>query len=130
MGDSIFPSIFFLRYASSVIMIVDDNPHIRALIRRHVEVLQNDSDFFECDDGLAAVEAYRKLRPTIVLMDIKMNGMDGLTATENILHMDPSARVIIVSNFDEPELRLAAERAGARGYVLKEELQTIRELMQ
>jgi DNA-binding NarL/FixJ family response regulator len=54
------------------------------------------------------------------VMDIEMEGMDGITATRTILQSYPDARIIIVTTFDDPRLRSAARAAGARDYVLKQ----------
>ena len=87
-------------------------------------------EFHECSDGLEAVRSYELFRPDWVLMDIKMPGMDGLAAAKNIIRDFPGARIIFVTNFDDHDLRDAARRTGARGYVLKERLFELEELMQ
>jgi CheY-like chemotaxis protein len=102
------------------IMIVDDNPAVRSTIRR---ILSTGGDTFtEFGDGVQAVEAYNQIHPDCVLMDIKMNEMDGIRATEAICRIDPSAKVIIVTQYRDGGARGDAERAGAVGYVLKEDL--------
>ncbi len=84
---------------------------------------------FECSDGEGAVALIDRQRPDIVLMDIKMAAMDGITATRAIKEKDPEAYVVIVTEYDDPKLRDEARRAGASEYVLKEnllELQNVR----
>jgi two-component system response regulator DegU len=83
----------------------------------------------ECSDGEEAVQEYAKFRPAYVLMDVKMPGMDGLAAAKEILAKFPDARIIMVSNFDDPELRNEARRNGAVGYVLKERLFELKEMI-
>ena len=84
----------------------------------------------ECENGETALAAYQTHKPDVVLMDIDLGEMDGITATRHITTADPTAYVVIVTNFDESDLREAAREAGARGYVLKENLQELRRLLQ
>jgi two-component system response regulator DegU len=108
-------------------LIVDDNPPMRRLIGRVVNDLV--SEIRECGDGDEALEAYRQHRPDWVLMDIEMSRMDGITATREILAAFPDAKVVIVSKHGDEQMREAARKAGARGYVLKENLLALRELI-
>jgi CheY-like chemotaxis protein len=102
------------------IMIVDDNLFVRATIRR---ILDGCGDTFsECGDGNEAVKAYAEVCPDCVLMDIKMKIMDGIRATEEICRLHPGAKIIIVTEYRDPEARKEAVRAGAVGFVLKEDL--------
>lgn len=73
----------------------------------------------EAADGVEALEAARTLRPDVVLMDIRMPNMDGLSATRHVLEQT-SARVLILTTFDADEYVLAALRAGASGFLLKD----------
>jgi CheY-like chemotaxis protein len=109
------------------ILIVEDKAGVRGLIRRALAGLG--AEFVECGDGAEAVAAYAAEGPDFVLMDIEMPAMDGITATRRIIAADPSARIIILTNHDQPSLREAARVAGACGYVLKENLFAIRELI-
>ncbi len=112
-----------------MIMIVDDSPRMRAMITAYVRNIRDESEFCECRDGVEAVRTYERIRPDWVLMDIKMPNMDGLSATKTIRTQFPDARIIIVSNFDDVELRDAAHQSGAHGYVLKDRLFELQELM-
>lgn len=109
------------------ILIVEDN----AQMRRTLKALISDSmtACYECSDGETALSAYQQHRPDWVLMDLNMPGMDGLLATAAVCAADAAARVVIVSNYDAPELREAARQAGACGYVAKENLLELRALM-
>lgn len=80
------------------------------------------SEMHECSDGISAIESYKKYHPDIVLMDIKMKTISGLVATQQIIEHDSKARVIIVTNYDDNNLREAARQAGACEYFLKEEI--------
>ncbi len=105
------------------ILIVDDNPRMREMIRAVLAPV--DEHIHECPDGAEAVELYRQIRPSWVLMDVAMERMDGLAATRAIRDVDPLARVVVVTEHMEPELRRAAAEAGASAYVLKEDLSAL-----
>lgn len=102
------------------ILIADDNAHIRATIRAVIAPFSQ--DVFECGDGAEAFEAYLRHEPDWVLMDIAMGGTDGIEATRRIRAADPTARILIVSDHGGPEFRAAARAAGASGFLLKEHL--------
>ncbi|HKQ73434.1 MAG TPA: response regulator transcription factor [Blastocatellia bacterium] len=108
------------------VLIVDDNEQmrqmIRSLLRDQVE------EFYECSDGAEAFHAYTRFRPDWVLMDLNMED-DGLAATRRITADCPGAKVMIVTNFDDIHLRIAAQDAGACGYVTKDNLLGLRELL-
>ncbi len=109
------------------VLIVDDNAGIRRLLRR--VILGITEAIWECSDGAGALASYTEHRPDAVLMDIRMPRMDGLEATRQILQFDPSARVVIVTDYDDADLRRAAEAAGARGYSLKEDVASLPHLL-
>jgi DNA-binding NarL/FixJ family response regulator len=70
-------------------------------------------------DGLEAIQQARLLQPDIVVMDLLMPRLNGLEATRAICKSDPAAKILIVTNNDDPAVVQAAFTAGARGYVLK-----------
>jgi CheY-like chemotaxis protein len=109
------------------ILIVEDNEPMRDLLKKLVRDLAE--DLTECDDGVEALETYQRCHPDWVLMDIKMRGMDGLTATRQIKAAFPKARIIIVTGHDDARLRAAARKAGACGYVHKENLLELRRIL-
>jgi len=109
------------------LLIVDDHAAMRRLIGRVVSDMV--SEIEECGDGADALDAYHRCLPDWVLMDVEMDQMDGITATREILLSYPRARVVIVSKYDDDQTREAARKAGARGYVLKENLIAIRALL-
>lgn len=100
-------------------------------MRRLMRILVEDmaGEIVECGGGEEAVALYQATRPDWVLMDIHMPGLDGLAATREIRRRDGAARIVIVTQFDEQELRHAAADAGAVGYVLKENLLGIRRMI-
>ena len=109
------------------VLIVEDNPGVRRLLRRAIHPVA--TDIWECEDGAEALDAYTGHRPDIVLMDIRMPRLDGLAATRQILRDHPKARVIIVTDYDDPQLRAVAERSGACAFVLKEDLTALAQVM-
>ncbi len=76
----------------------------------------------ECADGSEALAAYAAHRPDWVLMDLRMKNVDGIVATGRITSTFPEARVLIVTDYDDQDLRAASREAGACGYVVKENL--------
>jgi len=110
------------------LLIVEDNASVRRLIKSIVAGVA--TQIHECADGAGALEAYLAHRPDFVLMDIDMEDTDGITATRRIRAADPAARIIIVTQYDQADLREAAEKAGACGYVLKENLLEVVRLLQ
>ncbi|MBI4325510.1 MAG: response regulator transcription factor [Chloroflexi bacterium] len=106
---------------------MDDNAEVRQLTKILFSGMQ--AEFVECADGREALAAYREHQPDWVLMDIQMPAVDGLTATQQITRAFLQARVLILTQYDGQHLRAAARQAGARGYVLKENLLQARELI-
>lgn len=100
------------------VLIVEDAPFIREMIRDILE--SHDHEIVgEAANGLEAIEKYKALKPDVVLMDILMPGMDGLSAIMKIIEQDPKARIIVVSALVKEALRKEAMRAGAIDFVAK-----------
>ena len=102
------------------LLLADDHTLVRQGLRN---ILESESDFEivgEAVDGHQAVQLATELLPDVVLTDIRMGDGDGVTATRRIRAAVPSARVIVLTNYDEDELVFASIRAGASGYLLKE----------
>ncbi len=102
------------------VLIADDQALVRAGFRM---ILETDPDLrvvAEADDGAHAVEAARRTRPDIVLMDIRMPVMDGLEATRQIVATNDPPRVLMLTTFDHDEYVFDALVAGASGFLLKD----------
>jgi DNA-binding NarL/FixJ family response regulator len=103
------------------VLVVDDQSMVRAGFRM---LLAGEADIevvAEASNGLEAVDKAARFRPTVVLMDIRMPELDGLEATRRILAADGAARVLILTTFDLDEYVYEALRAGASGFVLKDD---------
>jgi DNA-binding NarL/FixJ family response regulator len=74
----------------------------------------------EAQDGIEAVRLSAELNPDVILMDIRMPGLDGIEATRQIMTRDASARVLVLTTFDLDEYAFSALRAGASGFILKD----------
>jgi len=102
------------------ILIADDHLIIRQGLRL---ILETESDFEligEASDGAEAVNLCKKLKPDVVLMDLRMPNMDGLTAIEKLRVDQPNIAVVILTTFNEDDLMLRGLQAGAHGYLLKD----------
>ena len=108
------------------VMIVEDDARIRKMIRLMIDDIVS---VFECAGGEEAIELYGRIQPDLVLMDLRMEGIDGLTATQTIRAGSPEARIIIVTSHDAPDLREAAREAGAMDYVVKDDLSSLRAIV-
>ena len=102
------------------ILVADDQPLVRAGIRRVIEADQTLSVIAEAADGHEAVALVRALHPDVVLMDIRMPILDGIEATRRLVDGGTAARIIVLTTFGLDEYVLGALRAGASGFVLKE----------
>ena len=109
------------------ILIVEDNRDMRRLLRGLLKDVAE--TIYECADGAEALAAYEAYRPDCVLMDIKMPKTDGITATRQITTAWPTARVMMVTEYGDAQLREAARLAGASEYVLKENLLEVRRIL-
>ncbi len=109
------------------LLIVDDHAALRATLRQIFEAFN--VSIFEAGSGEEAVNLFAAERPDWVVMDMRMPGIGGLKATEAILHLSPGARVIVISQFDEPECSDQARRAGAVDYVNKEDMSRLVEII-
>lgn len=110
-----------------MILIAEDNLLMRKMLHSLVE--EFDKEIIECGDGGEAFRLYEKYRPDWVLMDVSMRPVDGLTATRKIFSRFPEARIVIVTEHDDPATRMKAFEFGACGFVGKEDLIPLRALI-
>lgn len=106
------------------ILIADDNILMRRMI--HDVIKPFAEEIFECGDGNEAIEIYNSVEPDWVLMDYEMPQVDGLTATRRIIEGNPNARILLVTQHDDEDLRLEAKEAGTKGFVSKDNLLSLR----
>jgi DNA-binding NarL/FixJ family response regulator len=98
---------------------VDDHEGFRKAMRLLLESNSSVAICGEAINGVEAVEKARQLQPDVILMDITMDGLDGLDATRQIRSEIPFPRVVIVSQHDSPHMISTAMKAGASAYVTK-----------
>jgi DNA-binding NarL/FixJ family response regulator len=101
------------------VLLVDDQELVRAGFRMILETQPDIEVVGDAGDGVEAVTATRRLRPDVVLMDIRMPNLDGLQATRRIVAARSGARVLILTTFDLDEYVYQALTAGASGFLLK-----------
>jgi len=102
------------------ILIADDHLIIRQGLRLIFETEDDFNVVGEASDGAEALHLCADLAPDVVLMDLRMPGMDGLTAIEKLRVSQPEIAVVILTTFNEDDLMLRGLQAGARGYLLKD----------
>ncbi|WP_026430015.1 response regulator transcription factor [Schaalia georgiae] len=107
------------------VLIVDDD----AIVVQSLATILSAEDGIDvvgtCLSGTEAVQEFRRLRPDVLLMDIRMPGTDGLSAAEEILEGDPQARIVFLTTFSDDEYIVRALRMGARGYLIKQDVAQI-----
>ena len=109
------------------VLIVDDNQRVRQLLQDYLPA--NVEMVYECVDGIDALESYARYKPDWVLMDWQMPEMDGITATEQIIERFPDAQICLVTSFDDEDIREGAHNAGARDFVLKDNLADLKRVL-
>src|SRR5918997_3138607 len=102
------------------VLIADDHPLFREGMRGRLDRVADIAVVGEASSGDEAVELAHKLEPDVILMDIKMPGLNGIEATREILRDCPRIGVLVLTMFEDDDSVFAAMRAGARGYLLKD----------
>jgi DNA-binding NarL/FixJ family response regulator len=103
------------------VLVADDQSMVRAGFRMLLAGEEDIEVVAEASNGLEAVDKTARFHPTVILMDIRMPELDGLEATRRILAADSNARILILTTFDLDEYIYEALRAGASGFVLKDD---------
>jgi len=107
------------------ILIVDDDKLVTGSLKT---ILESDTDIEvagTCNSGPDTVELYFKLKPDVLLLDIRMDGMTGIDAAERILEKDSNAKILFLTTFSDDEYIVKAFQIGAKGYILKQDFESI-----
>ncbi|MEW6405384.1 MAG: response regulator transcription factor [Chloroflexota bacterium] len=102
------------------VLIVDDHKVVRQGLRTFLELQEDISVVGEADDGQTAVQMVRNLVPNVVLMDLVMPHLDGISATRQVKSLNANVKVIALTSFTEDDKVFPAIQAGASGYLLKD----------
>jgi NarL family two-component system response regulator LiaR len=102
------------------VLIVDDHQVVRQGLRTFLDLHEDISVIGEADDGILAVEMANRLQPDIILMDLVMPHMDGITATQKVLESGLPIKIIALTSFSEDDKVFPAIQAGAASYLLKD----------
>jgi len=102
------------------VLVVDDHPVVRQGLRTFLDVQPDITVVGEAGDGQACVAEAEKLRPDVILLDLRMPESDGLAALRGLRESGNPARVLVITSFTDPSAVLPAVRAGAAGYVYKD----------
>jgi DNA-binding NarL/FixJ family response regulator len=101
------------------VLLVDDQVLFREALASLLGLATNITVVGAAPDGISAVDAARRLTPDVILMDLRMPGLNGIEATRQILGTHPGIRILVLTTFDEDAEVFAAVQAGAAGYLLK-----------
>ncbi len=102
------------------VLVVDDHLIVREGLSLILETAEGIEQAGEAADGAEALRLCTELRPDVVLMDLRMPGMDGLTAIRRLAAAQPEIAVLVLTTYDEDDLMLQGLQAGARGFLLKD----------
>jgi DNA-binding NarL/FixJ family response regulator len=102
------------------VLIADDHPLFREGMRGRLDRVSDIEVVGEAASGDEAVELAHKLQPRVILMDIKMPGLNGIEATRELQQSTPQIGVLVLTMFEDDDSVFAAMRAGAKGYLLKD----------
>lgn len=107
------------------VIIIDDDQLVSMSLKTILEASREIEVIDIGGTGKEAIQLYEKHRPDIILLDIHMQGMDGLEAGKQILNTDPEARVLFLTTFSDDEYIIKALRLGAKGYIMKQNFKSI-----
>lgn len=107
------------------VVVVDDDKLVTASLKTILEAEADISVAGTGHNGREAVELFRSLCPDILLMDIRMEGMTGVEAAELLLEEEPSRKILFLTTFSDDEYIVKALRIGAKGYILKQDFESI-----
>ncbi len=101
----------------SKILVVDDAEFLRVRLNKILDT--EGYEVFQAENGCKAVDTYKEVHPDVVLMDVTMPEMDGLTALKEIVSFDPKARVVMLTALGQELVVLEAVKSGARDFIVK-----------
>ncbi len=102
------------------VLIADDHLFYREGVRTLLNTAEGIEIIGEASNGQEVVERAAELQPDVILMDLKMPGLNGIDATRQIIQKQPKVGILVITMFDDDESVFAVMRAGARGYLLKD----------
>jgi DNA-binding NarL/FixJ family response regulator len=102
------------------VLLVDDQQLVREGLRRILHADQGFDIVGECADGDEVIDAVARVRPDLVVMDIRMKRVDGVEATRRVRELDDAPPILVLTTFDDDEVLAGALRAGASGFQLKD----------
>ena len=105
---------------STKVLLVDDHPVVREGLRGMIDAEADLTVVGEAGSGAEAIAMAESLQPDVILMDLRMPDVDGVTATERILALLPGTRIVVVTTYESDTDILRAVEAGAAGYLLKD----------
>ncbi|MDH3973651.1 MAG: response regulator [Deltaproteobacteria bacterium] len=110
------------------VLIVDDSAFMRKRLRKEIE--SHDAEVVgEAKNGDDAVELYQKLKPDLVTMDVTMRGKDGLSASKEILSLDPGAKIVVVTILQEDDYKKIASALGVIGFIAKGDIGSLKGIL-
>ena len=107
------------------VILVDDDTLVTISLKTILEADGGIEVVGTGNDGVDAVRMYEELKPDVVLMDIQMKNMDGLSAAEAIIKKDSGARILLLTTFSDDEYIVKSLSVGAKGYILKQDFEGI-----
>ncbi|WKY48044.1 response regulator transcription factor [Eubacteriaceae bacterium ES3] len=107
------------------VLVIDDDQLVCASLKTIIEADSGISVIGLGHDGQSAIDSFHRLKPDILLMDIRMQGMTGLEAGERILKEDPTAKILYLTTFLDDEYIVKALKIGAKGYMVKQNFESI-----
>ncbi len=120
MDDSQAPSV---GNRAIRVLIVDDQPAVRRGLKMRLELEPDVEVIGEAGDGAAAIALATEAQPDIVLMDVEMPGMDGISATRALRAAAPHSAVVVLTLYDDTATRARAKEAGAAAFVAKHRME-------
>ncbi len=107
------------------VLVVDDDPLVCQSLKTILQAESKIEVVGVAHDGARAIKLFQELQPDVLLMDIRMGEMTGLQAGEQILAQSPQARILFLTTFSDDEYVVRALRLGAKGYILKQDFESI-----